>query len=57
MKKHKKRISAQIDGKHIYEGKKIVQKILFAKRKKMRGNYCNSRSNVIKLTKIDGFIE
>ena len=46
MKKHKKRISAQIDGKHIYEGKKIVQKIFFAKRKKMRGNYCNSRSNV-----------
>ena len=32
-------------------------KIFFAKRKKMRGNYCNSRSNVIKLTKIDGFIE
>ena len=57
MKKHKKRISAQIEGKHIYEGKKIVQKIFFAKRKKMRGNYCNSRSNVIKLTKIDGFIE
>lgn len=57
MKKHKKRISAQIDGKYISEGKKIVQKIFFEKRKKMRGNYCNSRSNVIKLTKIDGFIE
>ena len=32
-------------------------KIFFAKRKKMRGNYCNSHSNVMKLIKIDGFIE
>ena len=32
-------------------------KILFAKTQKKRGNYCNSRSNVIKLNKIDGFIE
>ena len=32
-------------------------KIFFAKRKKMRGNYFNSHSNVIKLTKIDSFIE
>lgn len=31
--------------------------IFFVKRKKMRGNYCNLRSDVIKVNKIDGFIE
>lgn len=34
MKKHKKRISAQIDGKHISEGKKIVQKFFSKNAKK-----------------------
>ena len=45
-----------MDGKYISEGKKSHKKF-FSQNAKKRGNYCNSRSNVIKLNEIDGFIE
>lgn len=54
--KNTKRSTLQIDGKTGAAGGKSVQ-IFFVKRKKMRGNYCNLRSDVMKLIKIDGFIE
>lgn len=57
MKKRKKESPRKLTENTSPRAKKSCKKIFFEKRKKMRGNYCNSRSNVIKLTKIDGFIE